>query len=56
MLVSSLIALPPETLRQLAESESAHPRGGGSALERRASLCIVLGVIALSLFFGLLSV
>lgn len=55
MLASSLIALPPETLRQLAENESAHPQGGGSALERRASLVIVLGVIALSLLFGLLS-
>lgn len=55
MLASSLISLPPETLRQLAENESANPKGTGSAGERRVGLVVVIGVIALALFVGLLS-
>lgn len=55
MLASSLISLPPETLRQLAENEAAHPQGSGSAGERRVGLIVVIGVIAMATFFGLLS-
>lgn len=54
MLASSLISLPAETLRQLAENESAHPQGSGSAGERRVGLVVVIGVIALATLFGLM--
>lgn len=55
MLASSLISLPPETLRQLADNESAHPQGSGSADERRVGLVVVIGVIALATLFSLMS-
>lgn len=55
MLASSLISLPPETLRQLAENEAAHPQGSGSAGERRVGLIVVIGVIAIATLFSLLS-
>lgn len=46
MLTSSLVSLPPETVRQLAAAQSQpSPSGGGTAMERRLALGLVLAVL-----------
>lgn len=46
MLTSSLVSLPPETVRQIAAAQS-HPAsgGGGTALERGLALGVVVAVL-----------
>ncbi len=46
MLTSSLVSLPPETVRQLAEAEPQSPHsGGGTATERGLALGVVMAVL-----------
>ncbi len=45
MLTVTLISLPPETIRQMVERDSAHAGGGGSASERRAGLAVLMVVL-----------
>lgn len=46
MLTSSLVSLPPETVRQIAAAQShPAPGGGGTALERGLALGVVVAVL-----------
>lgn len=53
MFTVSLISLPADTLRRLADDGSPHPAGGGDARERGIALAVIGGAVLLALFFAL---
>ena len=53
MFTVSLISLPSETLRRLADDGTHQPSGGGDAKERRAGLAVVGVAALLAIVFAL---
>lgn len=53
MLISSLVSLPPETQRQIAEAHDDQPPGGGSARERAIAVAVLAVTVAMATLAGM---
>lgn len=55
MLITSLVSLPPETVRQIVEAQQAPPGEGcgGNARERGVALAVLAATIAMATLAGL---
>jgi hypothetical protein len=53
LLISSLVSLPPETVRLIVEARAEPSCGGGSAFERGVALVVLAMTVAMATLAGL---